>query len=183
MTPCQLTMPVSRRAALAGLSAGGLGLALAATAHPADAQEASPAPAAPHAIVGTWVLHFDPGPPAPLAPTVTIFGSDGSFIDAGEGHAGVWEASGPTTVLATWVHVFPQNNNYIAVSGTITLDPSGDTWTQPYSLMVVSATGKVLRTGHGTAHGQRLHAVPEDEIGRPLAVVPTWTPASATPTT
>lgn len=183
MSPRQSANSLSRRTALAGLGAGGLGLALAATVHPATAQDATPAPSGQHAIVGTWVLHFNPGPPAPTSPTVTIFGADGSFIDAGYGHSGVWEASGPTTVLATWVHVFPQNNNYVAVSGTITLDPSGDRWTQPYSLMVVSATGKVLRTGHGTAHGQRLTVVPEDQIGRPLAIVPTWTPVPATPTT
>lgn len=182
MTPYQSTS-ISRRTALTGLSASGLGVALAVTAHPAAAQDASPVPPTPHAIVGTWVLSFEPGPPAPMAPVVAVFGADGSFIDAGSGHAGVWEASGPTTVLSTWVHIFPQNNNYVAVSGTIALDPAGDRWTQPYSLMVVAANGKVLRTGHGTAHAKRLHAVPEDEIGRPLAVVPTWTPAPATPAT
>lgn len=173
---------ISRRTALAGLSAGGLGMALVSTAGRVAAQDASPEAMAEHAIVGTWVLQFEPAPQAPVAPVVAVFGADGSFIDAANGHAGVWEATGTTTVLHTWVHVFAQANNYVVVSGTIELDMSGDSWTQAYSSMVVAADGAVLNTGGGNVQAKRLLPVPEDEMGTPLEVVPTWTPAPATPT-
>jgi hypothetical protein len=127
-----------------------------------------------HAIVGTWVIQFED---SSMAPVVGVFSSDGSFIDAGMGHAGVWEASGPGTVLQTWLHVFAPANNYVVVTGTIELDGSGDGWTQAYSSMVVSADGTVVATGGGTVQARRLHIVLEDEMGTPLSVVPTWTPA------
>jgi len=172
MTVNHGTPGISRRTTLAGLGMTSLGLALGAS--PATAQESSPESVAAHAIVGTWVLQFDD--PA-MAPVVGVFGADGSFIDAGSGHAGVWEATDPGTVLHTWAHVFAQANNYVVVSGTIDLDGSGDGWTQGYSSMVVTADGTVIATGGGTVQARRLHIVPEDEIGAPLSVVPTWTPA------
>jgi hypothetical protein len=54
---------VSRRAALAGLGAGGLGLALAASGRSAAAQDAA-AEMASHPIVGAWNA-MTPGGPAP----------------------------------------------------------------------------------------------------------------------
>ena len=65
------------------------------------------------------------------------------------------------------MHVFSQTNNYVVVSGTIEVDPSGDTWTQAYSGMVVSAGGMVLNTSTGVAHARRLRPVPEDALTRP----------------
>ncbi len=116
-----------------------------------------------------------------MAPVVTVFGGDGSFIDAGSGHAGVWEATGPDSVLHTAVHVFPDANTYLVIGGSIGLDPSGESWNQTYTTMVVAADGTVLNTRSGNVQGRRLHAVPEDEMNAPLDVVPTWTPG-ATPT-
>jgi hypothetical protein len=130
-------------------------------------------------IVGTWVIQFED--PAE-APVVAIFGADGNFVDAGMGHAGVWEAAGPSTFSHTWVHVFPANSNYVVVSGTIELDETGDSWTQAYSSMVVSADGAVINTGSGNVQARRLHVVPVDQMGTRLEVVPTWTPVMATPT-
>ncbi len=178
MTPHHTIPSVSRRAALAGIVGGSLGIAVLPAGDRAFAQEASPEAMVSHPVVGTWVLQFeDPS----AAPVVGVWGADGSFIDAGSGHAGVWEATGPQTALHTWVHVFSQNNNYVVVSGTIEVDPSGDSWTQAYSSMVVSAGGMVLNTGTGVAHARRLRPVPEDALNAPLDVVPTWTPAEATP--
>ena len=177
MTPLHHKPSVSRRTALAGLSAAGFGLALAA---PARAQEASPEAMADHPLVGTWVIQFeDPS----TAPAVAMWGADGSFVDAGSGHTGVWEMTGPRTALHTWVHVFAERSNYVVVSGTITVDDDGNSWTQPYSNMVVGADGTVLHTGTATVHGKRLLPVPEDELDMPIDAVPTWTPAApeATP--
>lgn len=174
MTAHQSSANLSRRHALAGLTASGAGLVLAAATHPVAAQEASPAPMATNPIVGTWVLTFvEP----PMPPVVAVFHADGTFVDAG-----VWEPNGPNTVLHTWVHVFPPANNYVVVSGNIEVDPSGESWTEDYSLMVVGADGTVLNTGGGSVHGARLHPVPPDQLNAPLDVVPTWTPAPATPT-
>jgi len=62
---------VSRRTALAGLAAGGVGLALAAT-HPAAAQDVE---MANHPLVGTWLAGR-----APNDISVTHWGPDGSMI-------------------------------------------------------------------------------------------------------
>ena len=173
---------ISRRSALTALGTGGIGLALAPTAIQVASQDASPESIARHPIVGTWILQFEPGPGAPVTPVVTVFGADGSFFDAASGHAGVWEVSGVTSVLHTWVHVFPQANNYVVVSGSIEIDGEAESWTQAYSSMVVAADGSVLNAGGGNVQARRLHPVPVDQMGTPLEVVPVWTPVIATPT-
>jgi hypothetical protein len=73
------TDPVSRRTALAGLAAGGLGLALAATTHHASAQDATPTAMTGHPMVGTWLA----GRTADSL-GVTHWGPDGSMTNNGE---------------------------------------------------------------------------------------------------
>jgi hypothetical protein len=75
MSTPRTTDPVSRRTALAGLGAGGLGLALATTAHHASAQDAATETAS-HPIVGAWRA-ITPGGPA-----LTIFHPDGTAVFA-----------------------------------------------------------------------------------------------------
>jgi hypothetical protein len=181
MTTTRFDNSLSRRSAIAGIGASGLGLAATTMASRASAQEASPAPMDVHPIVGTWVLEFEGAPTQPAFPAVTVFGADGSFIDAANGHAGVWEATGETSALHTWVHVFP--GNYVVVSGTIEVDTSGDTWMQQYTVMVVSPDGTVVNQMDASVHARRLRPVPQDQMGAPLEVVPTWTPPPATPET
>src|SRR5688500_17531350 len=65
---------VSRRTALAGLGAGGLGVALAATSRHSAAQEATPAALASHPIVGVWMVT------TPMGPSLAVFSADGSNI-------------------------------------------------------------------------------------------------------
>jgi len=67
--------PLSRRAALAGLGAGGLGLALTAAALPAAAQEGA-ADLAGHPMVGTWAVM------TPNGVVPQIHGPDGSVVVA-----------------------------------------------------------------------------------------------------
>jgi len=65
---------ISRRTALAGLSAAGVGLALAATVHPAAAQETTPDAMASHPIVGNWMVT------TPAGPAMAAFLADGTNI-------------------------------------------------------------------------------------------------------
>ena len=58
----QTDHPISRRSALAGLGAGGLGLALANAARPANAQDAE---MANHPMVGIWLAITPEGPIPP----------------------------------------------------------------------------------------------------------------------
>jgi hypothetical protein len=74
MTTPRRATSVSRRAALAGLGAGGLGLALAATSRHAAAQDATSEAMASHPIVGTWNA-MTPGGPA-----LAVFSADGTVI-------------------------------------------------------------------------------------------------------
>ena len=90
---------LSRRAALAGLSAGGVGLALGATGRPAAGQDAG---TATHPIVGLW--QYDSGwPPQPGDPdwAFQIFHADGTFTTWGGlniGTAlGIWRSTGERT--------------------------------------------------------------------------------------
>ncbi len=67
MTTSNTSQSVSRRTALAGLGAGGLGVALAATVRHASAQDTTPASLAGHPLVGTW---HRPCPGQPVRPSV-----------------------------------------------------------------------------------------------------------------
>jgi hypothetical protein len=170
---------VSRRSVVAGIGAGGLGVAAAMTGQ-VSAQESTPGTMGTHPVVGTWIVRFeDPT----QAPAVGVWLADGSFLDAGSGHAGRWEPTGPNTALHSWIHIFPEDNNYVVVSGTIKVDASGDNFTQPYSAMVVSADGTVLNTISSEVNATRFRTIPEDQLGTPLDIVPAWGPESATPET
>jgi hypothetical protein len=71
MTTHRTVASVTRRTALAGLGAGGLGVALAAAARPAAAQDAA---MANHPMVGTWM-----GGRAPNDLGITHWGPDGNM--------------------------------------------------------------------------------------------------------
>ena len=76
MTTSNTAPSISRRAALAGLGVGSLGLALAATTRQASAQDTTAEAMAGHPLVGTWVVMV-PGAVIPQ-----IFGPDGSVVTA-----------------------------------------------------------------------------------------------------
>jgi hypothetical protein len=94
MTTSTTGQSVSRRTALAGLGAGGLGVALAATARSAAAQDAA-TEMAKHPIVGGW--KGINAPIDPIATTYALFHADGTNLEvtvgAGTG-VGVWRATG-----------------------------------------------------------------------------------------
>jgi hypothetical protein len=97
MTRSQSQRSISRRTALAGLGAGGLGLALAATARPAAAQDSTPDEVANHPMVGAWLVA------GPRGPSMTIVHPNGTWMDAG-----LAAAPGPngttfnSTTIGTW---------------------------------------------------------------------------------
>ena len=183
----QTDHPISRRSALAGLGAGGLGLALANAARPANAQDATPTSLAGHPFVGTWIVDRIPDDPTDI-PTYNVITSDGAVIDPTQGGAGVWEATGPDTASFTLTGTIADLNAYFLVRGSVTVDEGGGHATNIYSSTIVAADGTVmedLSVVGATANYIRLRLEPVDATG-PLAEFPVWTPAppsAATPTT
>jgi hypothetical protein len=184
MTTPNTRQSVSRRTALAGLGAGGLGVALAAT-RPASAQEATPYPMAGHPLVGTWIVDRDPNDPTEI-PTYNVVTADGGVIDPTVGGAGVWAATGPDTAAFTLTGTIAELGGYFVVRGTLAVDAGGGTATATYSSTIVTADGTTmdqLSLAQGTARYARLRIEPQDAVGQPLAQFPVWTPApAATPT-
>src|SRR5688572_15530999 len=115
--------PVSRRAALAGLGAGGLGLALAAGTRGAAAQDAA-ADTASHPIVGLW-QEVAGGPDAVQMPWLfSIFHADGTYqswngLDSGAA-LGIWRSTGERTVELLCVYQDTDPTTTSEVPGTAT---------------------------------------------------------------
>ncbi len=183
MTAHQSNRSVSRRTALAGLGASGLGVALAATMRQASAQEATPYPMAGHPLVGTWVVDRNPADPTEM-PTTNVLTADGGLTDPSVGAAGVWAATGERTADFTLIAIFAELASYFFVRGSLEVDAGGDTATATVSQTHVAADGTVLdQLAQGTSTYLRLRIEPQSAVGQPLAGFPTWTPAPpATPT-
>jgi hypothetical protein len=188
MTTSRTTDSISRRTALAGLGATGLGLALAATTHHASAQDATPTAMVSHPIVGTWIVDRNPDDTAD-APTLNVISADGTITDPVMGVAGVWQATGPRTLNFTLVGITVETlagggaGSYAVIRGTGEVDDAGETLTGSASVTIVAADGTVLASLKGTNRAIRLHVEPEDAGGTPLAGFPAWTPATPTPAT
>ncbi len=189
MTTSRTTAAVSRRTALAGLGAGGLGLALAASARPAAAQDAASEAMASHPIVGVWNVA------GPGGPDIAVFSADGTNMHAlptaSAGPQGVqfvsaligtWEPIGPRTVHFTAVQQISDANG--AFVGTVTIDghptvsEDGQTLRDdaPESTMTIrDAAGTVVDviTGGPPVTGVRMG------VGAPG--FPEGTPTAATP--
>src|SRR5215218_7493988 len=90
---------VSRRVALAGVGAGGAGLALAATVRHSSAPDATPAAMAGHPLVGARLLDTDTADPS-NPPTLATFSAVGVYTQVEPNSApGVdaWQATGAQT--------------------------------------------------------------------------------------
>lgn len=183
----QTDHPISRRSALAGLGAGGIGLALANAARPANAQDASPTSLADHPFVGAWIVDRNPDDPTEI-PTYNVVTSDGTIIDPTVGGVGVWKATGPDTADFTLTGTITELSAYFLVRGSITVEEGGEHATNTYSSTIVAADGTVMEETTASAAGAnyiRVRLEPVDATG-PLAEFPVWTPAppsAATPTT
>jgi hypothetical protein len=183
MTSSITPLTVSRRSALAGLGAGGLGLALATRG--AAAQDATPFPMAGHPLVGAWIVDRNPDDPTEI-PTYNVFTADGGVIDPSVGGAGVWEATGPDTANFTLTGTIAELGGYFLVRGSLVVDAGGGTATASYSSTILAADGTTmdeLTLAQGTAPYVRIRIEPQDAVGQPLAGFPAWTPPPpATPT-
>ena len=166
---------VSRRSTIAGLGAGGLGLALAAK-RSVSAQDATEM--AGHPLVGTWIIDRNVATTEEV-PVVVIFTSDGGFTDAYQGACGVWEPTGPNSAAFTLIAFNgpPEATmGYVVVRATWEIDEGGDTMSGPANLTVVTPDGTVVATDEFNSTASRLKVEPMENIGQPLAIFPTWTP-------
>jgi hypothetical protein len=139
---------VSRRNALAGVGAVGLGLGLATTIHPATAQDGA-SDLASHPLAGTWAA-LTPGGVVPQ-----IHGADGSIIAAFppnyvdpalgltfQGPAlGRWEANGDRTGHFTFIQaVSDANGTYIGtfqLADELEVSTDGQTWSGSPSAHII----------------------------------------------
>jgi hypothetical protein len=118
MTTSNTGHSVSRRTALAGLGAGGLGLALATRGHRAAAQEATPDALATHPIVGVWNAMTPGGPSLAtfLADGSATFANPPTAVDPARGviylspSVGTWEPTGPRGIHFTATLVITDAN-------------------------------------------------------------------------
>ncbi len=185
---------ISRRTALAGLGAAGAGLALAATVHPAAAQETTPDALASHPIVGNWMVT------TPAGPAMAVFLADGTNIQGlpttqtgpngvvfVSTQVGSWEPVSERGIHFTGVQLHSDANGTLV--GTVTIDAypvvSEDGQTlrddDPRSGPIIrDAAGNVVADLRGTGGppvtGVRMGVgvgVPDLPIGTPSAGTPT----------
>jgi hypothetical protein len=176
---------VSRRTAVAGLGAGGVGLALAATARTAAAQDGTPAAMVGHPVVGTWIVDRNPDDQTD-SPTVNIFTADGGVFDPLLAVGGAWQATGPRAATVTLLGLIDNGaGGYLAIRSAIEVDEAGTTLAGSHAVTIVAPDGTVLNTIQGHGRSTRLVVQGPEAAGTPLPGVPTWTPApppDATPT-
>jgi hypothetical protein len=180
MTTSNITPLVSRRTALAGLGASGLGIALATTVRQASAQDS--VSMADHPWVGAWVINRDPSDTTE-SPTLNVVTADGGIIDPVMGVCGVWEATGLTTWNFTIMGITVETlagggaGSYAIIRGSGEVDASGDAAMGTASVTVVAADGTVLFSAQGPNTATRIKVEPMDAIGTPFAGFPEWTAA------
>src|SRR4051794_29140444 len=141
--PQQSKIEISRRTAITGLGASGIGLAIAASTRPAAAQDAAAAMTG-HPIVGTWVVTTSQGT------SIILLGADGSVVQGFPasqpgpqgaqfvgGGLGVWEPTGDRSAAFTAVTILTDATG--ALTGTTTFDGNlavstdGQTWIDDWS--------------------------------------------------
>jgi hypothetical protein len=141
---------------------------------------ATPAAAAVHPSVGTWIADSEAGPAD--APAIVVVTADGGVISTGTDGAiaGTWEATGPRTSTFLLVGVYEDEGSggYFFIRGESEVDASGETEMTSYTWTDVAADGTVLDTGQDVSRGTRLVVPPAEGMGMPLPGVPTWTPAT-----
>jgi hypothetical protein len=192
MSTSRTTDSVSRRTALAGLGATGLGLALATRSRVATAQEASPEAMASHPIVGAWNV-MTPG-----GPSLAVFSADGTNIqglpatqagpqgvDFVGAQVGTWEPVSARGIHFTGVQLHSDANG--TFTGTVTIDgypevsEDGQTILDDQSQVMITirdAAGAIVQqvpgAGSPPVTGTRMG------VGSPG--FPEGTPTAATPT-
>jgi hypothetical protein len=132
-----------------------------------------------HPLVGTWIIDRDVTTDVEV-PVVVVFTADGGFIDAHQGVAGVWEATGPQSAAMTIVPFIDGGaGGYSVVRATWEIDDSGDSMSGPANVTTVSPDGMVVMSVDINSHATRLHVDSIENAGNALPGFPTWTPAPA----
>ena len=164
---------VSRRAALSGLGAGGLGVALTAT----GARAAQAMSTADHPMTGVWMAMANPPlPDDPQVAAPSVFGTDGSVLlmfpltQAGpqgvqftSAYVGVWEPYDEQTCHFTATQMLSDANG--SFLGTVTVDghprvsEDGMTFSDDGSLVTVTIRD---------AGGVIVTVIPPGAGGRPV---------------
>lgn len=164
MTTSHTTPSVSRRTALAGLGAAGLGLALAATVRQAAAQKATPLPMAGHPLVGDWLLTGQLPAPAPAFVDRVFIAADGSCVDVdrdGVVSLGAWAPTGARTAHLMLKADNPQGGIF-TTRATLAVAPDGRSFTASYTFEILFGTAGAGtgQYGPGTAMGSRMPVDP-----------------------
>lgn len=167
---------VSRRATLAGLGVGGLGLALAARR--ASAQDAA-SETAGHPIVGSWAWNNNPDTPE-AGSSFAIFHADGTYIEfdpAIQVGIGAWRPTGDRAVELSITFLdndLDQNAVEAGVNAywiTIDVDETGNAMDATGEYQATRPDGSVI-----------VHLTYEGTGTRVVAEEPTWVGTSmATP--
>ena len=139
-------------------------------------------------IVGAWfVTSVVEGQPP--SPNMTSFYADGTVLTSNRpvyppataggtpearsaGH-GAWIANPDGTVDFVFVVlVSDTSGTYLGtrtLQGRLTLAPSGDAWTAPYTAAITDPTGAVVSTTAGQAEATRIKVIPMETGGTPAA--------------
>lgn len=170
---------LTRRTALAGLGAGGLGAALTATSRHAAAQDAA-VEQATHPIVGAWFVHNEPIDPAEV--NYAVFHADGTYTDvhsiAGPG-IGVWRATGERTVesaqkaINTSFEAGAYRAGTVTVRGSYAVDADGQRYAGTYRVAITNPAGDYLTGFESTTSATRLVVETDTAPGTPAASTPT----------
>jgi hypothetical protein len=179
MAASPIKMPVSRRTTLAGLGAGGLGVALAATVGGAAAQGSATDPAS-HPVVGTWFLGGDPTNPDDVS--FGAFNGDGTYASvhaiAGAG-IGAWRATGERTgelVVKQVNNTFDAGQyrggiNSLWLAFEVAAD--GRSFTGPIRVALTNPDGTYFAGFDATMNATRLEAGPAPSVESLQAGTPT----------
>jgi hypothetical protein len=167
--------PLSRRTALAGLGVGGLGLAAAATARPAGAEQTGT-----HPVVGLWTQEKTADTPPGFVNFNTIH-ADGTSTSihsfAGPG-VGAWEATGERTATATgkYLNIAGEPGGYVTgvvtVWSTLTVDADGNTLTEQAVVELVAIDGTTVAKFPFSSTQVRVPVEPPPDLGTPAAGTP-----------
>jgi hypothetical protein len=182
---------MSRRTVLAGLSAGGLGLALTGRNLDTFAQVATPTtapvPMADHPIIGVWQLDNDLQNPG-INLSYAIISQDGSYTEH-DVHPrvinGTWRPTGERTAAVIFIiqSLIPQGPLDAGETPTAysltpeyevwhldaTVEESGNAFTTTGGFEAFNSTGAVVNTERYEGRGARMAVIPAAAVATPTS--------------
>lgn len=171
MTTHRTDTALSRRAALVGLGAGGLGVALAARG--ASAQDAT-TDLASHPVVGLWSLASGPGTPRAINAmhgdgTITSLNSFGGL------GLGAWQPTGERSIrkVLTFYNIAQVPGEFeegtVTITASLTVDEAGTTMAEESTVEIRAADDTVLANFPSTGTFTRMTAEAPPAMGTPEA--------------